>query len=162
MRYNPPNWDKRAITNLYRSAVRFLTKGSLLIVNYARGNLKVGTGQKDGGRASGMLARSINFSIDDKALVARIGSNLLYAKYVEGIIDGQVRPGATRRYFVPFRVAHTFERWAARRGFQTKTKSGKVTGGMWVWGYRIPFLSKAYAQARDELKRMAKEIRLSA
>lgn len=94
--------------------------------------------------ATGTLRKSIY-----KVVAFPIGSvivNAPYAKYVEGV-DDQGNPRVYYRHFHSWKEDPLFRAWARRRGFDTENPSG----GLWVWGYNIPFMRGAMKESIPQL-----------
>lgn len=129
---------KEAGTAYQVATVRWLTRWSNRILKDSKGRLDFNIGGDTGGRATGLLRRSIIYRIekDGDRLASVIGSGLNYAKYVEY---------GTRPHFVPFSIAPSLERWATSHGIDVKGRKG-----LKVSGKAHPFLHPAFEGLRHE------------
>lgn len=105
-----------------------------------------GAAVKEVPRATGITAKTVQYYIDFP--VSTVLVNTPYAKFIEGF------PQITRRHFVPFTYP-AMERWARRKGFDTSKG-----GGLWTWGYNIPFMQKALDQTTPIARADAQRLRI--
>jgi hypothetical protein len=112
-------------------------------------------GSAEGGRASGILRRSISYDLipEEKSVlgIAGISRNspaINYAKFVEG---PPAIGSIPRRHFLSFARNPMFLRWARSHGVKVKTtKTGKFSpGGLMVGGRCFPFMAPAYEANKD-------------
>jgi hypothetical protein len=137
------DYSKQVVEKINRQFVQYLVACGMEISSKAKRGLESGRG-----RASGDLARNISYEVNEMLLRLRVGVELLYGKFVEGILGGRLRPGATKRYFVPYSVAPTLKLWASRHGKEVPEHGG----GLLVWGYFRPFMSNAWTNSIGFLK----------
>lgn len=103
---------------------------------------------------SGALRRYIHAYLEYPVSIVTV--LMPYAKYVEGV-DKYGARRITRRHFTPwYSTKHDmagWRLWGRRHGFEITPK-----GGLFTWGYNIPFFSdaikKIYPRAMMDLRRL--------
>ena len=147
-----------AIERLGKVAKRFLTEAAMELQRRMSFNIPVDTG----------MARShIRSEVDPSAFWARAG--ILYpfsANNVNVATYPAMMEMGIRRHFVSFynpdrSLRWSFAAWAVRHGLGywdssrsrvLNVKTGRPMGGLQVWGYSVPWVSKAVRESEPAIK----------
>lgn len=92
---------------MMRNVKAWLDKWGTFMVGRARSKLTRGGGGRDTGRLAASIAHKVTGTADRVQMT--VGTNLEYAKFVEGF------PKVPRRHFMPFAGHPAFASWAVRR-----------------------------------------------